>query len=201
MKLRQATVGLCWTALGGILLALQAGCHSKSDAVAAPQGAPHLYQGQREFHDDQQGFRFTPPSGWGMQARAVEAPGAPAGERPLVKYKRLVPGKTPAWLKVSVTDASSSTPLADLLGKRSPGPHWKQASAAESLEVSGLPAARISFAGKYDNRDFIREILAVRRGHQVFFFAATFPAGDPGARDLMRQAVDSAIWEQRDADR
>jgi hypothetical protein len=161
---------------------------------------------------DQQGFHFTPPPGWVERARddalpaksghrqpdlplpKLSGPGSAAPERFLVRYDRLTAGHL-AWLRVTVADVAASTPLPVCLSARSPGSNWKREADVEGLEVSGLPAARIAFVGRWNNQDYLNETVAVRHGEQVYLITASFPAPDSTAHEQVRQAIAEATWK------
>jgi hypothetical protein len=65
----------------------------------------------------------------------------------------------------------------------------------DKLEVSGLPAVRIAFAGRWNNQDYLNETVAVRHGEQVYLITASFPASDRVAREQVRQAVAGTTWQ------
>jgi hypothetical protein len=150
---------------------------------------------QREQVYEQDGFRFSPPSGWSERARAEESPSVPSKDRLLVQYKRLTAGH-PAWLRVAVADSASSITPANYLANRSPGKGWKRTGAVETLELDGLPAARTLHRGHWQKKDYIAEIVAVRQAERVYLFTATYPAKDDQARDEARQAVAGATWHE-----
>lgn len=153
----------------------------------------------REQVYEANGFRFVPPPGWSERARNDDSPGGSTQDRLLVQYKRLTAGH-PAWLRVSVADVPSSVDLGKCLTNRSPGKGWRQSGRVESYEVNGLPVARISMAGKWQGKDYDREIVAARRGEQVYFFTATYPASDEQAREQVRRAIAAAKWRQTTTD-
>jgi hypothetical protein len=189
-----------WAGIGGGLAILLAAAilvalFSQQNEPVAKAGAPLLQTGDSVFHDAATKFGMVPPGNWSMQMRALPASDEHDGERPLVKYKRLLHGWSPAWVKVSVADVAASTSLGSLLVKRSPGDNWGQASAVEELTVAGHPAARITFAGQWDKKDYVRDIVAVRRGEQVFYIAGTFEKADPTARRRIQQAVDTVVLD------
>jgi hypothetical protein len=171
---------------------LLAGCNSHHQPV---------YQGK-------QGFRFTPPPGWVERARDDALPGKathrnelplPAigvsgEERLLVRYDRLTSGHL-AWLRVSVADLPSSTSIHDHVSIRSPGPNWKRELELESLQLSGVPAERIVFKGRWNDQEYFSETVAARHGEQVYFITASFPVSDDKAREQVRQAVAGATWK------
>jgi hypothetical protein len=115
-------------------------------------------------------------------------------ERLLVRYDRVLAGHH-AWLRVTIADVPSSTPLKACLSTRLPGRAWKRESEEESLEVSGLPASRIAFAGRWHDQDYLCETVAVRKEENVYLISASFPAADATAREQVRQAVAGAVWQ------
>lgn len=189
--------GMCcraWSA-AALLMLLQAGCNAQ----------------KHSDYEDGQGFRFVPPPGWverardnAMPARARQQqqnlPLPPLGvsghsqEHFLVRYDRISTVHH-AWLRVTVADLPSSTPLKVCLSTCLPERGWKRESEEDGLEVSGLPAARIAFAGRCYDQDYLCETFAVRKGEKVYLFSAAFPASDDIAREQVRQAVLQASWQ------
>ncbi len=159
-----------------VVLVIATGCGSKP--------APRPYEGS-------DGLRFLPPDGWSERARAEDVPGAAAGERLLVQYKRLTAGR-PAWLRVGAAEASPAN-LAAAASARAPR-GWRAEGKAEALQVGGLPAARQTFVGRWKNQDYLCEVVAVRRGGSVAYVTAAFPAADGEARAQVRGAVAAASW-------
>jgi hypothetical protein len=181
----------CWRAAGLAFLLLLLGCNSR------PQPA---YQGK-------QGLKFTPPSGWverdrdnllparaGKKPLDLPMPGLAEGERMVVRYDRVSAGHL-AWVRVTTADLPADAVLKDQIASRSPGENWRRELEPEDLEISKLPAARIAFAGRWSEQDFLCEIVAVRNGEQVYFFTASFPAADSTAREQVRTAVAAATWK------
>lgn len=166
---------------------------------------------KQPIYQDSQGFRFTAPQGWvervrgesmptGASHRNSDVPLPPLGvpgnrpERLLVRYDRALAGHH-AWLRVTVADVPASMPLKACLSTRLPGRGWKRESQEENLEVSGLPAARITFAGRWHDQDYLCETVAVRKEESVYLISASFPASDTTAREQVGQAVASAAWQ------
>lgn len=180
-----------------ILPALLEGCRSPSSPA----------------YQDARGFQFTPPAGWVERARDDALPqkaghrppelplprlggvGGAGSERLLVRYDRLTAGHL-AWLRVSVAELSSSQLLQTGLSSYAPGPGWKRLGEVESLEVSGHPAARIAFAGRWNKQDYLNETVAVRSGERAYRITASFPSADRVAREQVRQAVNRATWRE-----
>jgi hypothetical protein len=178
-----------------VLMLLLAGCNSQKQPV----------------YEDGQGFRFVPPLGWVERARddAIPAKSAhrqqnlplpPLGvpgrsqERFLVRYDRISTADH-AWLRVTVADFPSSTALKACLSTCLPERWWKRESEEDGLEVSGLPAARIAFVGRWYDQDYLCETFAVRKGEKVYLFSTAFPTSDDTAREQVRQAVLRASWQ------
>src|SRR5947209_16834132 len=102
-----------WTLLAGVGAVLGVGVltaslwavFKSSKEYEALPGRPLLEAPGPEFRDDQVGLRFDPPVNWSMQSRATAPPEEEGAERTLVKYKRLIAGLKPGWLRVGVAAA------------------------------------------------------------------------------------------------
>jgi hypothetical protein len=173
--------------------------------VSRPQaieGRPLLEQDGAVFTDPQVRMRFTPPTGWFMQARATRAPNDRRVERMLVKYKRLMSGVRTAWLRVYVADLPNDPAPAELLRNRNPPePGWKMTKEIEDgLTVGGQPAARATYEGTLDSDVRARragtcEVVAVRHAGQTILFVAMFAADDQEARQQARSAIETATFD------
>jgi hypothetical protein len=183
-----------WAAVA-LMMLLLAGCNAQKQPA----------------YEDKQGFRFVPPPGWVERARDDAMPARvghrqqnlplpPLGvsghrsEHFLVRYDRISTADH-AWLRVTVADLPSSTSLKACLSICVPERGWKRESEEDGLEVSGLPAARIAFVGRYYDRDYLCETFAVRKGEKAYLFSTAFPASDDTAREHVRQAVLQARWQ------
>ena len=165
-------------------------------AVVEAEGQrPLLRNDAQEFHDEQVGVRFTPPPNWSMQGRTTEAPNVRVAERSLVKFKRLIPGQAPAWLRVYVGTAPR-TSIGEAVKKRDPGPGWSSPTAPQGLSINGLPAAKVVYRGMYNGVQSQREVVGVVRGDDVFWFIPTYAVGDSAARDQTAQAISSIILQR-----
>lgn len=186
----------CWESSAAMLMLVLVGCTSQ----------------KQPDYQDSQGFHFVPPSGWVERVRddaiperskhrQQNLPLPPLGvvgnppERFLVRYDRISTGDR-AWLQVTVAELPSSTPLKSCLSNRLPVRGWKRESEEGSLEVGGLPAARIAFVGPWHDQDYLCETTAVRKGEKVYLISAAFPASDSQAREQVRQAVLGASWQE-----
>lgn len=164
----------------------------------ALEGRPLLEQDGPEFHDRQIGLRFTPPAGWGMQARSTESPTTHKPERMVVKYKRLVRGPNVAWLRVHVVDAEDDRTPDELIKTRKPRENqWTVTKPIESgLTIAGRPAARVTFGGLMDadgkgSRPCSAEVVAFRVGNRAFYFTGTYHNADTETQKLLREAMET----------
>jgi hypothetical protein len=170
---------------------------------AATPGRPLLQNDDELFTDQQVGLQFEPPKLWSLQARSLDPPHEHRSERMIVKYKRLIPGMQVAWLKASVADAPGDKSPAELLaGRKPPEPEWRVTKPVEDgITISGRPAARVAFGGPLDPDhqgacDFTNEVVAVRRGAQMFYFAGTYVTADSKGQKLIRTAIDSVVLDR-----
>jgi hypothetical protein len=164
--------------LGTALLLVLVGC-------SAPRPQP-------SYRNEEYGFRFTPPAGW-SERLPKERDEAARAEHIVVQYKRLLAGR-PAWLRVTVTGWPASAALEDCLRDRAAGTAWQREGSLEALVVSGEPAVRAAYSGRWNRLDLTCETVAVRRGERVFLFTSCFPAGEADARDQVRRSIASAAW-------
>jgi hypothetical protein len=65
----------------------------------------------------------------------------------------------------------------------------------ETVEVDGLPAARIAFVGRWNDQEYVSETVAVRHEQEMYFITASFPAQDSTAREQVRGSVSGATWK------
>jgi hypothetical protein len=162
-------------------------------------------------YEGQEGFHFVPPPGWVERVREEELPGRTShkkqalplpllggsgkqSERLLVRYDRISTGDH-AWLRVTVADVAACQPAQTCRSLRLPGSGWKRESQEDSLEVSGLPAARLAFQGRCYDQDYLCETTVVCKGEKAYLFAAALPASEGEAREQVRQAIAAATWE------
>jgi hypothetical protein len=195
------------TAVAAAVLAAALGAlFAFTPRVTLPQprpGQPLLQQHDEELFTDRQiGLQFEPPAYWSMQSRSVESPRDHQAERVVVKYKRLNPGYPLAWFTVRVADVEGDPSPAELLKTRKPPEEdWTVRKPVEDgLTVAGRPAARVTFGGPFDpdgkgERDFTCEVVAVRRGPRVFYFAGSYTTDDPKGQERIRRAVDSVVLD------
>ena len=179
------------TAAGCAVLLLFAicvlGCDSRPSAPAL-RDAP-VYQSKQE------GFRFLVPEGWTQNASSILPPGQLERETFLVRYRMKTPEQGAA-LQILCFDDSGD---ADLREHHS-GPafrvrHWEPAEAGETIDVNGTKAERHIYSAMMDGKRMTKEVVCFRRGGRVYSFVALFYSTDDKAREQVRRAVGSVIWE------
>jgi hypothetical protein len=177
-----------WLPSGFIILVgvLSGGCGSRPRP-------PALRQNEPVYHNQHEGFSFTPPPGWNQQGRSGNIRDDRTHEHPLVKYKRATEAK-PAFLEVSVLDLPGPD-FTTFINGWSPGKDWRRLGQAEAVTVGQLPAVRQAFAGQWDREKIVKEVVAVQRKKSVYFIIGSFPANDTQARDTIRQTVGSLVWD------
>jgi hypothetical protein len=183
-------------ALVALLALLVAGALLIFLAVVSPSRprAPALVN-EPVYHNAREGFRFLAPEEWTVTARGESPPGHQDKERLLVSYQRSGTGK-PARFEVTLADLPPSTDLAVHLASPSYGSEkWQLKTQAEALDLKGVAATRYAFFGHQGKDEMSKEVVAVRRGERVFFLVTIYSPGDVVARDEVRRAVASTIWE------
>jgi hypothetical protein len=169
------------------LLGLLPGCAPRPRAPALGQ--------EPVYHNTAAGLRFLAPEGWAQVAKGEVPPGKQEKERLLVAYQRPTPGSN-ARLEVTCTDLAKGTDLAVYLAAPAFGvKSWQTAATAEALTAGGVASHRFIFTGRAGAEDLTREVVACRRGERVYFFTGLFQSGDTKARDEIRRAVASVLWD------
>jgi hypothetical protein len=160
-----------------------------------------LIQDLEVYHDSREGFRLAPPRGWRQHGRGQYPPGQYDKERDLLKYRSLDEGKVGVF-RVSMIDLPEAESATAYLAAKPPGPErWSVSGTSEPLKVGGLAAERVTFSGVWEGRKadepVTKEVVAVRRGGRVYFFAAIFLAGDKDTRDVARKVLSSVAWDSQ----
>lgn len=173
-----------------VLLALGAG--GCTDRPRAP-----ALQNQPVYQDDQEGLRFLAPEGWKQHSRANLPATRLTTERLLVEY-RLPRGPTNVRFLVSRIDLPESASLQDALKERAlPAEDpFRPVGTPESIQLGGIPALRVlAEAGGDGKEKMLREVVVARRGPRVYFFTTFLPAANARAREQVRQALASVLWQ------
>jgi hypothetical protein len=147
------------------------------------------------FHDKQEGFRFLVPEGWTQNARANLPKGELEGESFLVRYRMKTPEMGSSLQIICFQDSGQSDLEQHHAGPSFRVQSWEVASPAESIDVNGQPAERFIYQAVIDGRKMTKEVVCFRQGNRVYSFVGLFFAKDDKAREQIRRAVGSVIWE------
>jgi hypothetical protein len=172
----------------GLLIATVIGCDSGPRAPALMDTPV--------FQDKQEGFRFLVPEGWTQNARANLPPGELEGESFLVRYRMKTPEMGSTLQIICFEDSGESD-----LSKHHAGPsfrvrNWTAVAPGESMEVNGKPAERLTYEAVIDGRKMTKEVVCFRKGNRVYSFVGLFFSSDDKAREQIRRAVGSVIWDK-----
>jgi len=171
-----------------VVLAVSLGCDSSPRAPALR--ASPVYQ------NDGEGFRFLVPDGWIQTASTILPPGELSGESFLVRYRMRTPEQG-ATLQIECLQDSETLDLE----KHHAGPsyrveHWQTAEPGEEIEINGAKAQRLVYAARIEGRPMTKEVVVFRRNSRVYSFVGLFWSNDDKAREQIRRAVRSTIWEE-----
>jgi hypothetical protein len=148
------------------------------------------------YHSPQEGFRFLVPDGWTQNAIAVLPSGRLEGENFLVRYRMKTPEQG-ATLQIVCSQDSASLDLdRHHAGPSYRVPQWKLVEPAEEIHVNGVAARRMVYAGPSGGRPMTKEVVCFRRNDRVYAFVGVFLARDEKAREQIRRAVGSVLWEK-----
>jgi hypothetical protein len=147
------------------------------------------------YSSSEEGFRFLVPEGWTQLASTVLPAGPLEGENFLVRYRVKSPEQG-ASLQVECTQDSESLDLE----KHHAGPsygvdRWKFVEPAEEIDINGATAQRLIYTATSNGQPTTKEVVCFRRNDRVYAFAAVFQTRDEKAREQVRRAVGSVIWE------
>src|SRR5262249_52791913 len=183
----RAMAGRRHTAGGAALLALAglaaAGCSPVPRAPALDNGP--VYENAKE------GVRFVVPDGWVQFARADTPPGRVTQALLLVGY-HITNANRLAELELYRADLAEGADLAAFLAANRIGTRdWEPKAAPQRLQVNGAEATRLLFTRRDRKAEFVREVVAFRRGGRLYLFALSAEAGDEVSRDQWRQTLNS----------
>lgn len=171
-----------------LLLTLPLGCDSRPSAPAL-RASP-------VYKNDSEGFRFLVPDGWIQTASTILPEGELAGESFLVRYRMRTPEQG-ATLQIECLQDSDSLDLKE----HHAGPsyrvkRWQTAESSEEIEINGAKAQRIVYAAPIEGRSMTKEVVSFRRNNRVYSFVGLFWSNDDKAREQIRRALRSTIWEE-----
>ncbi len=139
-------------------------------------------------------MQFVVPEGWVQFARSDTPPGRLAEPLLLVSYQVPQAGRR-AELELYAADLPGDTDLAAFLaGHHFGAAKWEPRPPPQPLQLGGAEATRFRFTRKAGKAEFVREVVAARRGERVYFFTFSTPAGDDASPDQWRQVLASVRW-------
>lgn len=160
------------------------GCDTKPRAPALSDSP--VYQNKRE------GIRFLVPDGW-TQSASSDLPPRIEGDVLLVRYKMKTPGQS-ASVEIRCFDEDEPTDLSNYHAEPSHAvAKWKLVN-EESIEINEANAKRLAYIGVMRGKRMTKEVVAFRRDDRVYSFLGLFWSSDEKARQQLRRAIDSVIW-------
>ena len=176
-----ATAGLCF-AVGLI------GCESRPQAPIL-RDAP-VYRNAAE------GLRFLVPDGWIQTASTLLPGGQLEGQAFLVRYRINTP-EPGAMLQIECAPDGPDVDLAEHHAAPSYRvERWTASGPSQSLTIGGAEAVRLIYAGEVAGRKMTKEVVCFRRHGRIYSFVGLFWATDDKAREQIRRAVESTIWDR-----
>ncbi|GEM_PF-806595 len=176
-----ATAGLCFAA--GL-----SGCESRPQAP--------ILRDSPIYRNAAEGLRFLVPEGWIQTASTVLPEGPLQDQVFLVRYRVSSP-EPGAILQL---ECAPDGPDVDLAQHHAAPSYrvdrWKASGPAESLTISGEQAQRLIYTGEVAGRKVTKEAVCFCRHGRIYSFIGMFSATDDKAREQIRRAVQSAIWER-----
>jgi hypothetical protein len=174
-------------AVAFLLCGVLGGCNNSPSAPAL-RDAP-------VYHSSAEGFRFVVPAEWTQNASAVLPPGELEGEHFLVRYQMRTPEQG-ASLQIICSQDSESLDLEQHHAGPSFGVRqWKLAEPAEEIQVNGVPSHRLVYEAVIGGHAMTKEVVCFRRNGRVYAFVGLFLSKDEKAREQVRRAVSSVLWE------
>lgn len=169
----------------GALLA--GGCRQKPRAP--------LLQDEPVYHNPKQHVRFLAPEGWTQHAKA-DVPAGPVEGAPLLVHYIHWNGDDPALLELSLVDLPETADLPTYLSGQSFGAkQWRVALRGEPVEAGGVAGQRIVLQTSDQHGDRTKEVTAFHRANHWYLFTGVFSTSDTAARDQIRQAIQSIVWD------
>jgi hypothetical protein len=173
--------------LVGLLMAGLSGCGRRPQAPAL-RDTP-------VYHNAAEGFRFLVPDGWIQTASSLLPPGELQGVTFLVRYRVSSP-EAGALLQIECTADSPDRDLQEYhAGPSYRVQRWVASEPPRDLDIHGVAARRLSYAATVDGRKMAKEVVCFPQRGRLYSFVGLFWATDDKARQQIRRAVESIIWE------
>lgn len=166
---------------------ISSGCDSGPEAPVL-RDSP-VYNNRRE------GFRFLVPDGWIQTASSVLPRGELQGETFLARYRMNTPDQG-ATLMIIATDGDEVEDLERYHAAASfRVEKWTVVESAEEVTIGDQTAQRLVYSGLMAKRPMTKEVVVFRQNDRLYHFVGLFWESDEKARQQIRRALDSIIWE------
>lgn len=176
-----AAAGLCF-AVG------LSGCERRPQAP--------LLRNSPVYRNEAEGFRFLVPDGWLQTTSTLLPEGQLEGETFLVRYRMNTP-EPGATLQIECAPERTDAELAQHHAAPSYRvENWKASGPVQHLTIGGAEAQRLIYSGEVKGRKITKEVVCFRRRGRAYSFVGLFWATDDKAREQIRRAVESTIWDE-----
>lgn len=169
------------------ILVISSGCDRRPRAPALRDSA--VYQNRSA------GLRFLVPQGWTQVASSVLPSGEVTSEFMLVKYQMRTTAQGATLELLCFDDPSSS----DLIAYHAQASHgiaeWARVGAPTEVTQSGVAGQRAEYLGTVAKSTMHKDVTVFRRGRRVFSFVGLYWKDDQAAREEIRRAVDSLVFQ------
>ena len=147
------------------------------------------------YRNSAEGLRFLVPEGWIQTASTLLPAGPLTGEAFLVRYRINTP-EPGAMLQV---ECAPDRPEVDLVQHHAAASYrverWTAGEKPQSLTIGGAAAQRLFYSGEVAGRAMTKEVVCFRRNGRLYSFVGLFWSTDDKAREQIRRAVESTIWD------
>lgn len=165
-----------------------AGCDSRPRAPALRDSPV--------FHSREEGFRFLVPEGWTKSAHGVLPSGKLKGEVLFAQF-RVPTSEQEAMLDLlCYSEGTHASPAEYHAGPSHGARQWTETAPPERLEINATPTERLIYSATIGKQPMIKEVIAFRRNQRVYSFIGLFSESDHAAREELRRAMNSIVWER-----
>ncbi len=175
-------------ATAGLSLAVAlAGCESRPQAPVLRDSPVYRNEGE--------GVRFLVPDGWIQTASTLLPRGKLEGQAFLARYRINTP-EPGAMLQIECApDGPHFDPVEHHAAASYRVERWTATEPTEELTIGGVAAQRLFYASEVEGRKITKEVVCFRRHSRVYSFVGLFWSTDDKAREQIRRAVESTIWD------
>jgi hypothetical protein len=148
------------------------------------------------YRNNAEGLRFLVPDGWIQTASTLLPEGQLGGQAFLVRYRINTP-EPGAMLQIECAPDGPDVDLAEHHAAPSYRvERWTASGPSQSLTIGGAEAVRLIYTGEVAGRKMTKEVVCFRRRGRIYSFVGLFWATDDKAREQIRRAVESTIWDR-----